>query len=86
MRHGQCNACGKTKTQFVKGGAAGGSFRNTCAIKLPFEMQLLGPNVTGTGTKLYKRLSSDGTPKECSIPINRIDSAAYNHDLCYSKT
>ena len=23
--------------------------------------------------------------KEWSIPINRVDNAAYNHDLCYSK-
>ena len=42
-------------------------------------MHLPGHNFTGPGTKLYKRLNSDGTPKEWSIPINRI------HDLCYSK-
>ena len=24
-------------------------------------------------------------PKEWSIPINRVDNAAYHHDLCYSK-
>ena len=34
---------------------------------------------------MYKRLNSDGTPKEWSIPINRVDNAFYNHDLCYSK-
>ena len=38
-----------------------------------------------TGTKLYKRLNSDGTTKEFSIPINRVDNVAYHHDLCYSK-
>ena len=27
----------------------------------------------------------DGTPKEWSIPINRVDNAAYHHNLCYSK-
>ena len=27
----------------------------------------------------------DGTPKEWSIPLNRVDNAAYHHDLCYSK-
>ena len=47
-------------------------------------MQFPGHNSTGSGTKLYKRLNSDGTPKEWSIPINRVDNAA-NHDLCYSK-
>ena len=40
---------------------------------------------TGPGTKLYKRLNADGTPKEWSIPINRVANAACNDDLCYSK-
>ena len=39
----------------------------------------------GPETKLYKRLNPDGAPKEWSIPINRVDNAAYHHDLCYSK-
>ena len=26
-----------------------------------------------------------GTPKEWSIPINRVNNAAYHHDLCFSK-
>ena len=30
-------------------------------------------------------MNSDGTPKEWSIPINRVGIAAYHHDLCYSK-
>ena len=48
-------------------------------------MHLPGHNFTGQGTKLYKRLNPDGTPKEWSIPINRVDNAAYHHDLWYSK-
>ena len=48
-------------------------------------MRLPGHNFTGPGTKLYKRLNPDGTPKESSIPINRVDNAAYHHELCYSK-
>ena len=44
MRRGQCIACGKTKTQFVKRGAAGGSFLNTFVNKLPLEMHL--PEIT----------------------------------------
>ena len=78
----------KTKTKFVKRGAAGGSFLNTLVNNLPFEMQLPEHNFTcpGTpGTKLYKRLNSNETPKEWSMPINRVDNAAYHHDLCYSK-
>ena len=53
--------------------------------KLPFEMHLPGHSFTCTGTKLFKRLNPDGTPKEWSIPINRIDNAAYRYNLCYSK-
>ena len=30
-------------------------------------------------------MNSDGTPRELSIPLNRVDNAAYHHDLCYSK-
>ena len=30
-------------------------------------------------------MNPDGTPKEWSIPINIVDTAAYHHDLCYSK-
>ena len=85
MRRGQCITCGKTKTQFIKRGAAGGSFLNTLVNNLPLKMHLPGHNFTGPGTKLYKRLNSHGTPKEWSILINRVDNAAYHHDLCYSK-
>ena len=52
---------------------------------LHFEMHLPGHNFTGLETKLHKIMNSDGTPKEWSIPINRVDNAAYHHDLCYSK-
>ena len=75
----------KNTTQFVKKVTAGGSFLNTLVNKLPFEMHLPGHNFTGPGTKLYKRLNPDGTPKEWNIPINRVDNATYHHDLCYSK-
>ena len=75
----------KTKTQFIKRDATGGIFLNTLVNKLPFEMHLPGHNLIGPGTKLYKRLNSDGTPKEWSRPINRVDNAAYHQDLCDSK-
>ena len=75
----------KTKTQFTKRDATGRSFLNSLVNKLPFEMHLPGHNFTSPGTKLYKRLNSDGTPRQWSIPINRVDNAAYHHDLCYSK-
>ena len=85
MRRGQCITCGKTKTQFVKRRAAGGSFLNIFVNKFPLEMHLPGHNFTGPGTKLYIRLNSDGTPQEWSMSINRVDNAAYHHDICYSK-
>ena len=47
MRRGQRFTCGKTKIQFVKKEAAGGSFLNTLVNKLPFEMHLPGHNCTG---------------------------------------
>ena len=75
----------KTNTQIIKRGATGGSLLNSLVNKLPFEMHLPGHNCIGPGTKLYKRLNQDGTPKEWSIPINRVGNAAYHHDLCYSK-
>ena len=85
MRRGQCITCRKTKTQFIKRDATVGSFLNSLLNKLPFEMHFPGHSFTGPKTKLYKRLNPNGTPKEWSIPINRVDNAAYHHDLCYSK-
>ena len=85
MRRGQCITCAKTKTQFIKSDATDGSFLNTLVNNLPFEMHLPGHNFTGQGTKLNKRLNPDGTPKEWSIPKNRVDNAAYHHDLSYSR-
>ena len=59
-RRGQCVTCSKTMNQFIKRDATGGSFLNSLVNKLPFEMHLPGHNFTGPGTKLYKRLNSDG--------------------------
>jgi len=48
-------------------------------------MHLPGHNFTGPGTKLKKRLNPDGTPKSWSKPVDRVDTAAYHHDLAYAK-
>ena len=48
-------------------------------------MHLPGHNFSGSEAKLYKRLNPNRTPKEWSIPINRVDNVAYHHDLCYSE-
>ena len=54
IRRGQCNTCGKNKTQFIKRDATGGSFLNTLVNKLPIEMHLAGHNFTGPGTNSKK--------------------------------
>ena len=85
MRRDQCVTCGTIKCKFVKKEVAGESFLNSLVNKLPFEMHLPSHNFTGPGRKLNKRLNSDGTPNEWSMHINRVDNAAYHHDLCYSE-
>ena len=67
LKDGQCVTCVKTKIHFIKRDATGGSCLNTLVSKLPFEMHLPGHHFTGPGTKLYKKLNPDGTPKEWSI-------------------
>ena len=85
--------CGTTKTQFVKASASGGDLVSslnsvTSKIKLPWakypgEMHIPGMNFAGPGTRLDLRLNPDGTPKESSKPVDRVDDAAYRHDMAY---
>jgi len=82
MQRGTCSVCGKVKTGFMKSWT--GLF-NTLVSKLPIELHLLCHNFTGPGTKLDRRSNPDGTLKEWSKPVNRVDRAAYYHDLCYAK-
>ena len=84
IKRGTCVICRMTKTQFIKV-REGGSLLNKAINNLPFEMHLPGHNFTGPGTKLKKRLNPDLTPKKWSKPVNRIDNAAYHHDICYLK-
>jgi hypothetical protein len=53
--------------------------------KFPGEMHLPGHSFTGPGTRLDLRLNPDGTPKEWSKPVDRVDNAAYIHDLAYDQ-
>ena len=84
MKRGICLVCGSVKTQFVKSTPTGGSI-NSLINKLPIEVHLPGHSFTGPGTKLNVRLNDDGTPKSWSKPINRVDDAAYRHDVCYAR-
>ena len=54
MRRGQYITCGKTKTQFGKRGAAGGSFLNTHVNTLAFEIHLPRHNFTDPETNSIK--------------------------------
>ena len=81
---GICAVCGTRKSQFLRG-SEGAGLINKMINRLPMEMHLPGHNFTGPGTQLHKRLNADGTPKAWSKPINRVDQAAYRHDLCYAK-
>jgi hypothetical protein len=51
--------------------------------KYPYEKHLPQHNFTGPGTRLDLRLDNNDNPKPDSKPINRIDQAAYKHDLIY---
>jgi hypothetical protein len=85
LKRGKCMVCYNIKTQFTKNRQSGGGLLNRVINKLPFEMHLPGHNFTGPGTNLNKRLASDLKPKSWSLPINRVDKAAYHHDICYLK-
>jgi len=92
MLKGKCATCETIKTRFVqKGGDIVDSLnRITHRVKLPWarfrgEMHLPGHKFTGPGTKLKKRLNPDGTPKSWSKMFDRVDRAAYHHDLAYAK-
>ena len=83
-KDGRNMKCGTTKTQFIKAQKEG-SLLNKAINNLPLEMHLPGHNFTGPCTKLKKRLNQDLTPKKWSKPVNRLDKAAYHHDICYLK-
>ena len=96
MLKGTCSVCGTTQNQFVAGASGfkkGGDLTNTInrftsKIKLPWakfpgEMHVPGMNFAGPGTNLDKRLTSTDAYQEWSKPVDRVDNAAYHHDLAY---
>jgi Phospholipase A2-like domain/Domain of unknown function (DUF5679) len=90
--------CGRIKCQFVKSSVvpavAGGDLvgmLNTISknFQLPLQMfpgelHVPGMNFAGPGTRLEYRLNDYGTPKQFSLPVDRVDQAAYYHDLAYN--
>lgn len=86
MKRGTCAVCNTIKTRFISTKTQGGSLLNTAINKLPFEAHMPGGyQFLGPGTNLKKRLKPDLTPQPWSQPINRVDEAAYHHDVCYLK-
>jgi len=93
MLRGTCAVCKKVKTQFLSMKNGGDLVRSltskTSNIKLPWakypgEMHLPGMNFAGPGTRLDLRLDSSGRPRPDSLPIDRVDEAAYRHDMAYA--
>jgi hypothetical protein len=71
------------------GDLVGALNRMTKNIKLPGqmfegEMYLPGMNFAGPGSRLDLRLNDDGTPKQWSMSVDRVDLAAYHHDMSYA--
>jgi len=91
MLRGKCMVCASIKIQFVKQGGDISSIltstmRNTKLpwAKYPGEMHIPGMNFAGPGTRLDLRLDSSGRPKPDSLPVDRVDEAAYRHDMAYA--
>jgi hypothetical protein len=71
------------------GDLVGALNRMTKNMKLPLqkfegEMHIPGMNWSGPGTRLDLRLNDDGTPKQWSMPVDRVDLAAYHHNMSYA--
>src|SRR3981189_2553019 len=78
---GLCEICNSKK--MMKLSKHGGDFVNFMNTLIPGEKHLPGHSFTGPGTNLDKKLNEDLSPKDWSQPINRVDQAAYKHNLKY---
>ena len=99
MLKGTCAVCRRVKCQFIKSTTevptSGGDLvglLNTVSKnfqlplqKFPGEIHIPGMNFTGPGTRLGYRLNDDGSPKSWSQPVDRVDQAAYYHELAYNE-
>ena len=94
MIRGKCIECGRTKCKFLKS-TSGGDIVSTMSKltnnvtfpgqRFPGEIHLPGHNFTGPGTRLDSRLNDDNSPKQWSMPVDRVDKAAYHHDSAYAE-
>ena len=81
-----CSVCKSKKCQFVrsdtKGGAVEpfpGEYHLRTITRKPY--QYCGP-----GTRTDLRLNEDNTPKDWSLPINKVDDVCLRHDIAYKDT
>lgn len=90
MIRGICTVRGKVKVQFVETSSGGDLVSSLNAFtkniqlpssRYPVDMYLPGMNFAGPGIRLDLRLDEDRSPKDFSKPVNRVDGAAYRHDL-----
>ena len=78
------------KPKYEGGDLVGTINKQTSYFKFPGqkfegEMHLPGHNFTGPGTRLDYRLNNDGSWKNWRTPVDRVDLAAYHHDIEYAK-
>ncbi|GBM92375.1 hypothetical protein AVEN_9214-1 [Araneus ventricosus] len=62
--------------------------QNPWLLHHKFRLIIIGKSGSGPGTQLLwgkHRLNDDLTYKDSGKPINRVDEAAYHHDVCYLK-
>jgi hypothetical protein len=81
---GFCKICNSKK--MMKLGKEGGDFIDSITGGKLFvgEMHLPLHQFTGPGTRTDLRLNpEDLTPKDWSLPINRVDEASLKHDIAY---
>src|SRR5204863_6886304 len=81
---GFCVICGTKKIMLL--GKEGGDFVNSIiqgGKLFVGEMHLPNHNFTGTFTRTDLRLNEDLTPKDWSLPINKVDEASLKHDIAY---
>lgn len=95
MQISKCAKCGQKKSKFVAARKQKGTgdvvdalgkyvgelhLRTAPSLKNPLGQKY---SFCGPGTRLDKRLGPDDKPLPHSLPINRVDSSCYKHDIAY---
>ena len=95
IQYSICTVCGHKKATFLASGKKQSEkgLVDKFVENFPVELHLLGTDETtgktrkssfiGPGSKLSKRLGPGDIPNDWSKPINDLDRAALQHDICY---